>query len=608
MSERKTIDPLTLSLIEGRLNSLNEELGDRLFRQCFAFPTAHIRDLGTALFDNKERTITIGNWMPVHTAGSDVCLKGMLDWIGRDNIHPDDFIIANDPFIVRFGHAPDWSFIRPIFYEGELLFYHFMRTHQYDSGGAYQGCYYPRTYDCHGEGLMIPPVKIIEGGKVDEKVFSVILRNVRGSPMVRADNMLAYASMRKAEERVLELLRSYGKDTVQAACDELLRRTEEAVRKVISTWPAGTYKAERAADWDGTTDRPVWLRLALTIKPDEGQLIFDFTESDPQVDFINCPKGQTWAAVVTGVAWSLPPGTARNQGLLDCITIITKEGTVLGPTYPVTTGAQAPTLGTQVTECVQVALGQVVPKDTSALWSRHLNPILTGRRWDRIDPRTKSPQLYWEAPFHGDGSSGAIYGYDGFDGLGPCHTGGAVLRAPIEVEEWDAPYRWLHHEFLMDSAGDGQWRGGLGTDLELVNTYDRKVWQPHDCVVMTGNSDGEKFGNLGLMGGTEGKKNKLGIVRGGKKVQLRCIDVQYVQPGDVIWTKSGGGGGVGDPLDREVERVQWDALNEYISIEVARNVYGVVIEPETFEMDYEATTQLREKLKAQKMRGDKKAV
>jgi N-methylhydantoinase B len=606
MSERKTIDPLTLSLIEGRLNSMNEELGDRVFRQAFSVVTAHIHDLGTVLFDNKERTITIGNWMPVHTAGSDVCLKGILDWIGRDNIHPDDFIIANDPYIVRFGHAPDWSFLRPTFYEGELLFYQYLRTHQYDSGGAFQGCYYPRTYDCHGEGLMIPPVKIIEGGVIDEKVYSVILRNVRGRTMVRADNMLVFEAMRKAEERVIELLRSYGKDTVQAACDEILKRTEESVRKVISTWPAGTYKAERAADWDGTTDKPVWVRLTLTVKPNEGQLIFDFSESDPQVDFINCPKGQSSAAVVSGVAWSLPPGTARNQGLLDCLTIITKEGTVLGPTYPATTGAQAPTLGTHVTECVQLALAQVVPMETSALWSRHLSPIVTGKLRDRIDPRTKTPQVYWTSPFHSDGSSGALYGYDGVDGLGPCHSGGAVVRAPVEVEEWDTPYRWLHYEFLTDSAGNGEWRGGAGTDVQILNNYDPKVWQPLDCVVMTGNSDGEKFTNTGLMGGTDGKANALGIIRKGEDVRLRCNDVQYLQPGDLIWTKSGGGGGFGDPLDREIEKVRWDALNEYISIERAKNVYGVVIEPKTFEVDDKTTTELRKKLKAQKKGGEKK--
>jgi N-methylhydantoinase B len=167
----------------------------------------------------------------------------------------------------------------------------------------------------------------------------------------------------------------------------------------------------------------------------------------------------------------------------------------------------------------------------------------------------------------------------------------------VEVEEWLIPYRWLHYEFLKDSAGDGQWRGGLGTEVHILNTYDRALWQSHDCVCMTGNSDGEKFTNTGLLGGTDGIANALGITREGEDVALRCCDNQYLQPGDIVWTKSGGGGGVGDPLDREIEKVLLDARNEYISIEKASNVYGVVIDPDTFEVDEDATRALRQKRK-----------
>ncbi len=156
---------------------------------------------------------------------------------------------------------------------------------------------------------------------------------------------------------------------------------------------------------------------------------------------------------------------------------------MLNPTYPATSGAQACMLGTQITECVQLALSQVVPKDTSALWGRHLNPGFAGKLRDRIDPRTKSIQLYRGAAFYSSPSNGAIYGYDGTDGLGPTISAGAVLRAPVEVEEWDMPYRWLHYEFLTDSGGAGQWRGGLGTHVEYLNTHDPKVWQPLDCLV-----------------------------------------------------------------------------------------------------------------------------
>jgi N-methylhydantoinase B len=604
MSKRKSIDPLTLAVVEARLDALNQELGARLFRQCFSVPTSHIRDLGTVLFDKDERTLSIGNFMPVHTGGSDISLKGMLDTIGRNNIYPDDFIIGNDPFVVKFGHVADWSFLRPIFYEDELMFYHFARTHQYDSGGAYPGCYFPRTYDCIGEGLMIPPIKLIERGKINEAAYAVILRNLRGSALVRADNMLVYGSMRIIEKRINELLKAYGKDAVIAACDELINRAREAVKNVIAKWPAGTYRAERAADWDGTTDKPVWVRLALTVKPKEGKLVFDFSESDSQVDFINVPVGQVWSSVTSGLLWCLPPGLPRNDGFFECMEIITKPGTVLDPIYPATSASQAVTLGMEITECVQLAIGQVVPKETPATWGRHVNPLYAGKRRDIIDPRTGTISEYTAHTFHAAPSSGAAYGYDGVDGSGSSPLGGALVRAPVEVEEWYIPYRWLHYEFKTDTAGAGQWRGGLGTHVETLNVYDRKVWQPLDCLTMSGNADGEKFGSVGLLGGKGGTKTKLGILRKGSRLEYRTFDLKYLEPGDILVSDSGGGGGVGDPLDREAEKVRWDVLNEYISIETARDDYGVIIDPETFDVDDEATKALRAKRKSEKTAGE----
>ena len=593
------VDPLTLAVVEARLNAMNEELGTRLFRQCFSVPTSHIRDLGTVLFDKDERTLSIGNFMPVHTGGSHVSLKGMLDWIGRDNILPDDFIIGNDPFVVRFGHLADWSFLRPIFYEDELIFYHFARTHQYDSGGAYPGCYFPRSYDCHGEGLIIPPVKIVEQGVIDEKVYSVILKNLRGSALVRADNMLMFGSMRQIEERIIDLLKKYGKETVMAVCDELIQRAEERIRGLVSGWPGGTYYAERAADWDGTTDRPVWVRLSLTVKPEEGQLVFDFSESDPQADFINVPLGQVWSSVASGLLWCMPPGMPRNQGFFNCMDVITKEGTCLSPVYPATSACQAVVLGLEITECVQLALSQVVPEATPATWGRHSNTLYAGKRRDMIDPRTGSISEYTAHTFHSVPSSGAAYGFDGVDGSGSSPLGGAAVRAPVEVEEWYIPYRWSHYEFKTDSEGAGKWRGGLGTHVESTNVYNRDVWQPLDCLTMSGNADGEKFESVGLMGGKGGTKTKLGIIRKGERTEYRTFDLKYLEPGDTLVQDSGGGGGIGSPLEREVEKVRWDALNEYISIGAARDVYGVVIDAETFEVDEEATKALREKLKGE---------
>ncbi len=594
MTTARTIDPLTLSLIETRLRYINEEVGEKMLRQCFSYATAQLRDLGTCLLNAQEQVVTIGNFMPGHTAGTHLVIKAVLDHVGRENIGPDDFIIGNDPYIVGCGHSPDWSMIRPVFHKGELLFYHYARTHQYDSGGAFQGAYYPGTYDIHGEGLMIPPVRVIEGGEVDEKAYSIILRNVRGSSLVRADNMLVYSSMKKAEERLIDLIESYGKETVLAGCDELINRTRAAVKSEIAKWPAGVYRAERAADWDGTTDRPVWVRLKLTVKPEEGQLVLDWSDSDPQVDYVNCPPARAWASMVLAVAWMLPPDIPRNQGLFDCMNVIIKEGTVLRPKYPATCAAQGCTVGTEVTECVQIALNQVLPEKATALYPRHLSPVFSGKMRDRIDPVTKSVPEYWATPFHADGSAGAVVGLDGGDGFGIATiSAGAALRAPVEVLERSIPYRLQRYELETDSAGDGRWRGGMGTHVEVLNTYDPKVWQPLDCVVMTGNSDGEKFGAVGFFGGSEGKKHVLGIKRNGEEIGLRTLDIKYIQPGDLIWSVSGGGGGIGDPFEREVEKVRQDVIDGCISVQKAKSVYGVVLNGETFEIDSKATARLR---------------
>lgn len=599
MSAQEKLDPTVLSLVYERLNAANLELGTRLFRQAFSVPTAHIRDLGCVIFDSSERVISIGNFMPVHTAGSQVSLKAMLDYIGRENINPDDLIVANHPFIVRFGHLADWSFLRPVFWKDKLVFYQFVRTHQYDSGGSYPGCYFPRTYDCHGEGVIIPPVKLVKGGKLDEDVHKVILANVRGAQMVRADNLLVYGAMKQVERRIISIIEDYGEEQVLAAINEIIDRTRRRVQDLIRSFPAGTYYAERAADWDGTTDRPVWVRLKMSIFPDKGKVVFDFTESDDQVDFINVPICQVWSSVVSAFLWCLPSDVPRNQGLLDCIEIVTREGSCLNPIYPATSGAQAVTLGQEIQECVMIAMAQVDPYNTPATWGRHVNPLLAGKRRDRIDPRTGHIMEYTAHTFHMLGSSGAVWGYDGVDGSGSAPLGGAQVRESVEVAEWMTPYRWIKYEFRRDSCGHGRWRGGLGTYVEIENCYPREVWQPLDCVIMSGNADGEKFGSVGFLGGTGGSTTEMEIIREGKRIQFRTMDLTFLQPGDRFIVKSGGGGGVGDPLEREIEKVAYDCKCEYISKETARDVCGVVITEEG-DVDLDATVRLREEKRKQR--------
>ncbi|MFC1872068.1 hydantoinase B/oxoprolinase family protein, partial [Chloroflexota bacterium] len=550
------VDPLTVAIIEKRLVSLTEEFGERVMHSTHSYATAHIRDMGTTIFDGKERLVGQGSWHSLHCAGSNVALKAILDYIGRDNIRPGDFIMANDPFIVKHGHLPDWSFLSPVFYQGKIAFYLYLRTHQYDAGGAYQGAYSPRPYDCHAEGLIIPPTKVIDQGKVKEDVYQLILSNVRGAPMMRMDHMLVYHSMRKAEERLIHMCDQYGLDTMESSIDEFIRASEYFIRRTISKWPSGTYKSESAHDCDGTTPDPVWFRLSATIDSEKGEITFDFSDSQEQVDFINCTIGHAFSGVVTALRWILP-SFPNNEALYNCINIKAKEGTVVDPVYPASTGAQAISVA-NIIECVQLALAQAVLKEVPAAWTRRLSPIFQGKKYDR---KTGERGNYFVSPFHSDGTSGAIWGFDGWDALGAPQAGGGALRAPIEIEEGEIPWRWLCCEMLKDSSGQGHFRGGMGSHMQYLNISDPETFRVGDCWVLTGNSDGEKFAPFGLAGGTCGRKAVLWLIRKGERIPFHTLNQLEVQPGDIIETFSSGGGGVGDPVNRDIDKVREDALN-----------------------------------------------
>jgi N-methylhydantoinase B len=593
------IDDAALMVIESRCKTIARETGARALRGIQSPSASLYSDLSTAFLDRKERILGEGGWLTGYDCGADVPLRNVLDYIGRDNIFPGDFIITNDPFIMKHGHLPDWAFYLPVFYKDDLVSYLVFKTHQYDTGGAFPGCYAPRGYDAHSEGLIIPPLKIFEKGVENKALYKLILNNVRGREIVRWDNLLIRGSMLKAAEGVVELFKRYGREGTEQAFDQIVETTEKAVRRIISKWPAGTYWSERAADWDGTRDEPVWVRCALTVRPEEGQLIFDFSESDSGREFINAPIGVTTAHARLAVIQSLPADISHNQGIYNCITVLAKEGTVCNLKYPSTNGAQGCTVGTGIVECGQLALAQIIPQDVSASWTKHLQPIPYGKVRNQIDPRTGNVKYYRLAPMTSDGGSGAIWGYDGWDGVGSVFGAGNFLRAPIELVERETPYRYLCCEWITDSAGDGQFRGSVGTHVEYLNEMDRASFVQGDAGIQTGNSDGQKFEGFGLLGGKPGYKNEMWIKRKDQLIPLRCIDhVTDIQPGDVIITKSGGGGGVGDPLDRDVEMVRMDVLNRYVSVNKAKDVYGIVVDPDTFEVDYAATDKLRKQMKS----------
>ena len=206
-----------------------------------------------------------------------------------------------------------------------------------------------------------------------EEGYQVILRNLRLPSAVHADAMLCMAAMEQAEERLIEMLDDYGKDTVLDATEQIMDSTEQAMREAISKIPACVYKSSSTIDCDGRSrDIPLYLKLTLTVKPDVGEMVFDFTESGEQVEYVNCPLGQVWASVFTGVLMCVHPRIPRNEGMYRPLTVIAPEGSMCNPTWPTTMSACALIPGTQITEAIQLALAQVMPEQVPACWRRSL--------------------------------------------------------------------------------------------------------------------------------------------------------------------------------------------------------------------------------------------
>jgi len=585
------IDPVTLSVVWRRLLTITSEIGYRVMYAAQSFVMGMVQDLGPQFISEKGEILTQVDFLPSHSLVAEIPSKIIIERIGK--MDPGDLVIANDSHIIRSGHLPDWTFFRPFYYHDELVCYGYLRGHQMDTGGALSGGYFPRAYDCIAEGLNIPPMKIIRKGEVNEELYGLILRNVRNAAGVRADNMAIYGSLGKGEEALCGLIDKYGLDTVRACFEEMLRAGEEGMRAEIRKIPDGEYYGETAVDWDGSTpDEPVWIRVKLTVKGDE--MIFDYSDSNPQVDFVNSPLGNTQCFTSLGLFLTMDPSIPRNSGTMRPITIIAPEGTVVNPTYPHTYGACACTCGTEICEVTLQALGKAAPHKAVGSWSRHFCPDTMGR-FPTVDPRTGLQEEYFTAPFIEGGGTGAVKGFDGWEGYGGHTTGGVLYRGSVEHTELFFPMHYRTVRLEPDTEGAGQFTGATGNYCEREN--EDLPWNKN--LLMSGNSSGELFPQMGQNGAPPAPLPEMYLKRKGKdELEIfKCIDMTYLYPGDILISKGTGGAGWGSPFDRDPEMVREDMEDMKVSIGRARNVYGVVMDPDTFEVDYEATEKLRKELR-----------
>jgi N-methylhydantoinase B len=587
------IDPTTLSVVWNRFESILDEIGEKVMHATQSFVMAAVRDMGQVLLNPRGEIVAVSCYITSHLFKSVVTTQNIQKWF-KNQFEPGDFIIANDPYIIQGAHLPDWSFVRPLFYKGELFgFFHFS-GHMSDTGGFLPGGYGPGAYDIIAEGLNIPPIKILKRGSLNKDVWELLLRNVRNPTQVEMDTMLINGACVQGEQEIVRLVDKYGLDTVKACMEEIIDAGERAARAEIAKMPDGVYYGEAGTDWDGQTDKPIWVRVKVTIEGEE--ITFDLSESDPQATFVNTPMGTTMMGIMVGFYSMVDPSVSYNYGSMKPIHVIAPEGTVVNPKYPATVGACQISVGVPIIEACQLALGKAVPKMAMGGFPRHFCPIVIGMDPGEIDPRTGTIKQYFSETFASDGSGGAVKDYDGWPGVGLYGVVGNFARPDMEIFESQVPYRVTRYEFLQDHEGPGEFRGGPGIYIEMV--ADTKPGAP--SILMTGNSDGQVVAAVGAASGPIAKAEMWIRSLNGETRILRTMANQPIFPGEACCTKGPGGGGWGNPLKRDVTRVQKDVMNGLISIQRARDIYGVVLDPDTFEVQYEATEKVRKEMGGKK--------
>lgn len=576
----KELDPITIATIWHSFQTLVREMRHMVTRTAQSYLMSQLKDVSVGIWLADGSTVAMPQGLMCQFMGTKFAIECIKKEFG-DDIHPGDVILTNDPYRGANVHLPDWGFIRPVFHGDRLLFFVLVRGHMQDTGGSFPGGYFANSYDIHAEGLMIPPTKVYDKGQERKDIFNLILNNVRWPDAVRVDSYAMIATTTFAENRIHDLLERYGQETVMGCIDQMLDRTERAVRAEIAAIPDGTYSGEAATDDDGTThDEPVWVRVDVTVKGDS--LTVDFSRSDAQrKGFVNCPFAASYAIAVGSMALLFDPslGDYHNEGTLRAIEVVAPAGLVVNPQYPATVGAAPVNVGHQIATAVGQAISAAKPHRAMAAWGKR-----RGDYTSAVDPRTG--ERYVRTSFDFDGSAGAVWGYDG--PTGPLSIGSlaTVMRGNVEEMEIRFPWRMLRWEAVTDLMGAGRWRGGGGIEWTAVN-------KGSDGRMATGSTDGDVTGGPGAEGGYPSPQSRTFIRRGNEIIRIKPHRMAELKHGDIVQKLSAGGGGVGHPHERDPEAVLRDVRNEMVSLAAARLVYKVVIDPRTMTVDAAATARLR---------------
>ena len=570
------IDPVRLEVIKNGFDAIADEIALILLRTAYSSIVRDSMDYSTAICGKDGLTLAQGLTTPLHLGSF---YDAMQNLIGKykSNIYDGDIFIGNDPYVASGQHLPDIYIIKPIFIEGQLQGWATTLAHHADVGGIIAGSNSIGSTEIYQEGLRIPFLKLYEAGKLNTAIWELITINVRVPDLVLGDLQAQIVACEIGSREYKEMFENYGIETLNIYAQELQQYAESLARTEIEEIPDGNYKFVDYIDGLGEKPDPIKLNVSLIVSGD--QVVIDWTGSSPQVKGgINSPLPFTKAAAYTALRSIMSSDIPNCHGYTRPIKIIAPEGSITNPVLPAPCGARGIT-GLRMIDCLFGALSEAVPNRVAADgWGGPSLPTFASFRDGK-------PFVFTETLM---GTWGAIAYNDGQDGV--PHMGGNQSNVPIEMIELDYPLRIEEYGLVKDTGGAGKYRGGLS----VIRSY-RAL---EDDILLSIRSDKRKFPPHGLFGGKEGEPS-MSILKSGKDesiIPTLTTQPLYLKQNDLFKHVMAGGGGYGDPLEREPNLVLKDVIEERISLNNASENYGVVIiknSKNKFSIDIDATNKLR---------------
>jgi len=555
-----TVDPITLQVIQARLAGIVQEMQNSLFRTGYSTIIRESQDASCAILNTQGEVIAQHVVLPLHMGAFPACAAAILKSYPLGEIHQGDAFIINHPYLGGSPHAPDMGVFTPIYYENEWVGFAANMAHKSDIGGTVPGSGSGNAREIYQEGLHLPPVKFMAELKPVKEIEAMIAANSRTAALVIGDLRGQVGAARLGERRIAELMARYGKATIIESTEMLSAYTENRVRQTIASWPDGESEGECFVDHDGI-DLTKPIRIHVKVKKSGDRLHFDFSGSSDQTQG---PANIRPPLVRAACAYCLVALVDRflpiNQGLARVIDATFRDGSVVNPRFPAAVNTYMPTALTAA-EAILSALAYFVPDKRIAGGSGSAALVLGGR-----DTQSNRAYVHYEIF---SGGTGARTGKDGVSAtafhLSNCKT------APIEIIESEFPARVERFEMIADSGGAGEWRGGLG----FVRDYRILA----DEVRFSMRTDKHAIAPFGSDNGLPGGKGACVVnleSKDAKHLPSRFGD-HRLERNDTIRVERPGGGGLGNPFKRPVDKVVEDVRQGYVSIDSARSQYGVAL-------------------------------